>query len=300
MKNRSKIGLIGARSMVGEYLISLLTHQDRDINAFTRLDFSKFPSQFSQEARVRWITLTESSDSSQNQTKIPSIHQWLSVAPLWVLPQYFSMLESSGARRVVTLSSTSRFTKGDSPDSEEQAIAMRLADAEAQVQAWAESHGVEWSILRPTLIYGLGRDKNVTEIVRFIRRLGFFPLFGQAKGMRQPIHAQDVASACIAALDSPVAANRAYNLSGAETLTYRDMVTRIFGALKRPVRLLTVPLVVFRLAVAILRLLPRYRHWSPAMAERMNRDLVFDHSEATRDFGFKPRSFDLSPEDVGQ
>jgi hypothetical protein len=34
------------------------------------------------------------------------------------------------------------------------------------------------------------------------------------------------------------------------------------------------------------------------MAERMNRDLVFDHSEATRDFGFTPRPFVLSAEDV--
>jgi hypothetical protein len=34
------------------------------------------------------------------------------------------------------------------------------------------------------------------------------------------------------------------------------------------------------------------------MAERMNRDLVFEHSEATRDFGFEPRAFVLSAEDV--
>ena len=96
------------------------------------------------------------------------------------------MLERYGACRVVALSSTSRFTKDDSSDPEEQAIALRLADAEARVQAWAASHGVEWVILRPTLIYGLGRDKNIAEIARFIRRFGFFPLFGKAKGLRQP------------------------------------------------------------------------------------------------------------------
>ncbi len=74
--------------------------------------------------------------------------------------------------------------------------------------AWAASHGVEWIILRPTLIYGLGRDKNIAEIARFVRRFGFSPLFGKAKGLRQPLHAQDVAGACIAALDAPDAANR--------------------------------------------------------------------------------------------
>jgi nucleoside-diphosphate-sugar epimerase len=220
------------------------------------------------------------------------------VAPIWVLPDYFPLIEASGARRVVALSSTSRFTKVGSGDTAENAIAAKLIDAEARVQAWAEGRGIEWVVLRPTLIYGQGRDKNISEMARFIRRFGFFPLLGSAQGLRQPIHAEDVAAACVAALQTPGAANRAYNLSGGETLAYREMVARVFAALGRPARLVTVPLWAFRLAVAMLRRLPRYRHWSAAMAERMNRDLVFDHAEAARDFGFKPRGFALVAEDL--
>jgi nucleoside-diphosphate-sugar epimerase len=292
--DRSATGLLGARSLVGECVISLLVHEGRDVIAFSRR-----PAQRKTEARVSWLQLDEHLGTWQGHVATSKVSDWLCVAPIWVLPQYFSLLEAYGARRVVALSSTSRFTKDDSTDPEEQAIALRLADAEARVQAWAASHGVEWIILRPTLIYGLGRDKNIAEIARFVRRFGFFPLFGKANGLRQPLHAQDVAGACIAALGSPAAANRAYNLSGFDAIAYRDMVTRIFSALGRPVRLLPVPLLAFRVAVALLRLVPRYRNWSSAMAERMNRDLVFDHSEATRDFGFAPRAFVLSAEDVG-
>jgi nucleoside-diphosphate-sugar epimerase len=280
--------------LVGECVISLLVHEGRDVIAFSRN-----PAQRKTQARVSWLQLDEHSGGRVCHAATSKVSDWLCVAPIWVLPQYFPLLEAYGVRRVVALSSTSRFTKDDSSDPEEQAIALRLAEAESCVQAWAASHGVEWIILRPTLIYGRGRDKNIAEIARFVRRFGVFPLFGKAKGLRQPLHAQDVAGACIAALGSPAAANRAYNLSGAETITYRDMVARIFSALGRPVRLLPVPLFAFRFAVAILRLVPRYRNWSSAMAERMNRDLVFDHSEATRDFGFAPRAFVLSAEDVG-
>ena len=223
---------------------------------------------------------------------------WICVAPIWVLPDYFGLFDAQGARRVVVLSSTSRFTKDDSTDPEEQAVALRLADAETRLQEWAESRGVEWVILRPTLIYGLGRDKNIAEIARFIRRFSFFPLFGKATGLRQPIHAADVAGACLAALQAPCAANRAYNISGGETLTYRDMVARVFSVLDYRLRLLTVPLWAFRLAVAMLRHLPRYRQWSTAMVERMNRDLVFDHAEAAQDLGFKPRAFVLAAGDL--
>lgn len=117
-------------------------------------------------------------------------------------------------------------------------------------------------------------------------------------GLRQPIHAEDVAAACVTALTVPAAANRTYNLSGRETLPYREMVCRVFAALGKRPRLVTVPLWIFRVAVTALRLVPRYRHWTVSMAERMNRDLVFEHAEAARDLGLSLRPFVLSPEDL--
>lgn len=288
-----RVGVLGASSLVGGCVLPLLRDAGWQVVAYTRR-----PQQ-SDALGVLWRALplgTSGRYIPQNDEAVTPY--WVCVAPIWVLPDYFSLLEASGAQRVVALSSTSRFTKVDSGDAAEYAVATKLIESEARVQAWAEERGIEWVILRPTLIYGLGRDKNISEIARFIRRFGFFPLLGQAQGLRQPIHAKDVAAACLAALQAPEASNRAYNLSGGETLAYRDMVARVFTALGRPVRLVTVPLWAFRLAVAMLQCLPRYRHWSVAMAERMNRDLVFSHDEATRDFRFNPRTFILRTEDI--
>ena len=176
--------------------------------------------------------------------------------------------------------------------------AQRLANGEANLRAWAEKSGITWIILRPTLIYGQGRDKNITEIGRFIRQLKFFPLLGSANGLRQPVHVEDVAAACLAAFLASNVVNRAYNISGGETLTYREMIKRIFKALDQPPFLLTIPRWIFKLAVLTLRQLPRYRHWTTAMAERMNRNLVFDSTEATRDFGYAPKRFLLMKEDL--
>lgn len=286
-----RVGLIGATSLVGACLLPLLVRAGRRVTAFSRrvspLD----------EAGAEWRQLSPSPPVWLSQGDV-EIEQWVCIAPIWVLPGHFAMLEAYGARRVVALSSTSRFTKDDSSEPEEQAIALRLADAESRVQAWAVSHGVEWIILRPTLIYGLGRDKNIAEIARFIRRFGFFPLFADGRGLRQPIHALDVAKGCFDALSGERGINRAYNISGAESIPYRDMVKAVFIAMGRQPRFIPVPLWTARLALSLVRLSPRYRHWSVAMLERMGRDLVFDHEDATRDLGFKPRAFLLSPEDV--
>lgn len=281
-----RVGVLGASSLVGGCLLPVLREAGQRVVAFSR---RAADDGFDGEWRRLPFT---------GRTEV--IWDWICVAPIWVLPEYFTLLESCGARRVVVLSSTSRFTKVGSGDTAEIAIAAKLIDSEARVQAWAESHGVEWVILRPTLIYGLGRDKNISEIAGFIRRFGFFPVLGRAQGLRQPVHAFDVAAACVASLRAPGAANRAYNISGGETLAYREMVGRVFAAFGCRTRLLTVPLWGFRLAVAVLRRLPRYRKWSAAMAERMNRDLVFDHTEAARDLGFKPRGFTVVEEDLAR
>lgn len=284
------IGLLGANSLVGECVISQLSKEGRHTVAFSR-----HPPDGSAKAGITWLRL---SDSLSAPPEVHPIKDWLCVAPIWVLPQYFDMIQASSPRRVVALSSTSLFVKGNSSDHGEQHIAHRLAGGERALRAWAETHGAEWVILRPTLIYGRGRDKNLTEIVRFVQRWGFFPLLGQAEGLRQPVHAEDVAAACVSALTLPAVANRTYNLSGGEALPYREMVCRVFATVGKVPHLVTIPRWMFQVLVAIAHVLPRYKHWTVEMAERMNRDLVFDHADATRDFGFSPRPFALSLEDL--
>jgi len=284
------VGLLGATSFVGTYLLPELEKANRSIVAFSRRNIVR-PA-----GSVKWHKVVDGVAQPDNfEVWIPF---WICLAPIAVLPDYFPMLEAYGARRVVALSSTSCFTKENSSDPKERDLAKSLVESEARLQAWAETRGIEWVVLRPTLIYGFGLDKNISEIARFIRRFGFFPLLGDASGLRQPIHAQDVAGACFAALRSSSVANRGYNISGAEVLTYRDMVKRIFAVLGRSPRLISIPLWMFNLGVKLVRVLPHYRKWSGAMAERMNANMVFDHDDAKQNFGFAPRRFELTAIDL--
>jgi nucleoside-diphosphate-sugar epimerase len=279
--------------MVGECLLPLLAEAGWRATAFSRQAVDD------KATGVQWRRLSELRSPIRPSGESPEkIAWWISIFSLTALPEYLDALRAHGARRVVALSSTSRFTKAASADPAEQALAQRLAEAETRLQAWAECLGVEWVILRPTLIYGRGRDRNISEIAQFIRRYRFFPVLGRASGLRQPVHSEDVAAACLAALDAAAAKNRAYNISGGETMTYWEMVRRVFLALGRKPRIVPVPLWTFRLAIGCLRLLPRYRDWSSTKAERMEHDLVFDHVAAKRDLAFNPGPFVLSAHDV--
>ncbi len=284
------VGVIGATSFVGQSLLTTLVAEGHEVIAFTRQQISANP--------VEHVVWRKISEDVQSHSTSEMISHWICAAPIWVLPQYFSLLKAYGVQRIVMLSSTSRYTKWESVDGEEQSTARRLAEAEDDIAQWAEKTSVQWVILRPTLIYGNGEDKNITEIARFIHRFGFFPLFGKAKGLRQPVHADDVAEACIRALEKVDLTSGAYTISGRDKMTYRTMVEHVFLAIGKPVRIVSMPLWMFKRAIQLLKFIPRYKQWTYAMAQRMNQDMDFDHSAATRDFGFTPRGFELTKKDI--
>ncbi len=278
----NRIGILGARSVVGSHLLSQLAEKNIEIIKFSRKPLS--------DEKTVWHPLTSSTTSEP-------IEVWISLLPIWILCDFLSLLQSYGAKRIIALSSTSVFSKLNSANPAEKKIASLLAQSESQFSNWANSNKISWTILRPTLIYGSENDKNISVLIRFIKRLGFFPLLGAAKGLRQPIHAADVAKACKQAIDCETARDKSYNISGSEVLTYQEMISRVFMMLGKKPRFLFIPLLVFRMGMTFLKLFPRFRNWTPAMVERMNYDLIFDHSEATKDFNFTARPFHLDPAD---
>lgn len=192
-------------------------------------------------------------------------------------------------RRIVVFSSTSVLTKVDTEIATERDTIRKLTDAERRIAAICEQHNVGWTILRPTLIYAEGRDTNITPLSRLIRRFGFMPLVGGAPGLRQPVHAEDLATGAIAAAASPAAVNKFYSLPGAETLTYREMIGRIFDALRLPRRTIWVPPLLWRAAFFLAK--PLFPGANVAMGIRMMKDMTFDATPAARDFGWSPRAF---------
>jgi nucleoside-diphosphate-sugar epimerase len=276
-----RVGVIGAASFVGERLLPLLKQNGYQITAFSRRGGSGTVSLHQAAAEPVGI-----------------IEDWVCLAPIWTVPEHLQLFAEHGVKRLVVLSSTSRFSKRTSRSCEDRELAARLMRGEEQVLEWAATRDCTVVILQPTLIYGLGKDKNVTEIARFIKRFGFFPLFGQGAGLRQPVHVDDVAAACLAGLMVSAGKKQAYILSGQEVLTYRAMVERIFAALGRQPRFVRCPHLIFALAVRLANLLPRFKGLTTEMAVRMNNNQNFDHLEAKVDLGFNPRSFHPRLSDV--
>lgn len=292
------LGLLGATSFVGRAILARWLEPNAAPPCPSVVAFTRSPTAPPEAARGRgvvWRSLGAAVVDDRATGAPAHIPSWISVCPVWAVAEALPRLEAAGARRLIAVSSTSRFTRQDAPAATDRALAARFAAAEEAVLEWAARRGVAATILRPTLIYDGLHDRNVARIAAFIRRLGFFAVAGPAAGLRQPVHVDDVASACITAA-SPSAGSHglreAYELSGGETLSFREMVLRIFGWLGRRPRIISLPLTLIRTARRLESLVPTLGSMA-ATAIRMNQDMVFDHTAAAGDLGFSPRPFSL-------
>ncbi len=275
---KTPVLVLGATSLIGGHLMDRLTAEGLDPIAFSR----RPPSE-----DVCWVG-GDLKDPDLDE-RLPVAATVFSLSPIWLLPSALAALKARGMERLIAFSSTSRFTKTDSPDAAERAVALELAGAEQVVETWCAEHGVAWTLLRPTLIYDEGHDENVSRIARLVKRFHVMPLSGKGEGLRQPVHAADLAAGALAAAHAPASRNRAYDLVGGETVTYRVMVDRVFEGLGKAPRSLPMPVWLFGLIMRLAK--PFYPGATVAMGMRMGRDLTFDSSEATRDFGWSPRAF---------
>ena len=286
--------ITGARGQVGLRALLAWLEAGAEVIAVTRKE--PFPLAY---PRLRWIKadleMPESLDMALENFPATVIF----TAPIWFLPALMPLFARRGVTHLVAFSSTSVHTKKTSGKSSERALVERLSTSETDVFAAGKQTNIAVTILRPTLIYGVGLDKNVASLARMMRRLPVLPLPLNTRGLRQPVHADDLAKATIKVITNPATAGKAYDVGGSERLPYRALLDRIAARLAKPVRFVRVP--GFALMLDTLSALTRKPQLHGEFVRRMGQDMAFDDSAARRDFHWNPRKFldvSLQPPDT--
>lgn len=270
--------VIGATGIVGSYIVQHLVAAGERPRAMSR--------RVHRDEAIDWIQGDLSTPAALDLAAFEILY---CTADVGLLADALPHLNLSSLRRVVVFTSTSIVTKMDSVIASERKHLRQLADGERRLIATCENYGVGWTILRPTIIYAEGRDNNVSRLARLISKFGCLPLMGSGAGLRQPVHAEDLAIGAIQAAASASAINKTYVLPGGEIVSYREMVGRIFDALGKPRRIVSAPPILWRMAFALAK--PFLPGANAAMGSRMAKDMVFDGAPAIADFGWRPRPF---------
>lgn len=222
--------IFGASGAVGQFLCSRLQDANVDFVALSR-------------------HLPGGDDKQITQWKVCDLLQdfgpsmataIISAGPLDTFANWLARVQTPQLSRVVALGSMSIEAKRESPDLAEQAIALRLQQAESKLRETCDQRGILWTILRPALIWGSGRDQNLALLFRLAQRWPIVPIPMAAGGLRQPVHAEDVAHACCLALNEVETYNQVIALGGGERVRVRAMwsrVIRLAGAWPFPIPL---------------------------------------------------------------
>ena len=272
--------VFGATGPIGASLLARLRAAGWSVDALSRAPPPDGP-------RLRWHVGTFADLPATLPSRAEAI---FSCGPLDLFSHWYARA-AIDCSRVIAFGSTSDATKQDAADPAERELAQRLRDSGARVFTAATARGAAATLLRPTLVYGSGRDRNLSRIVALARRTGLFVLPADARGLRQPVHVEDLAGAAHAAVDAVPAHGRAYALPGGETLDYRTMVARTLACLEPRPRLWMLPGPLFDAALWTAHRTGKLGGLPPGAVARMREDLVFDAAPASAAFGYAPRPF---------
>lgn len=274
-----KVLVTGATGFTGSRLIPLLLQSGFQVRVFARPTSDRSPLS---ALTVEWAT----GDFTNPETftaALRGVDALINIASLGFghAESILRSAKEAGVRRGIFISTTAIFTQLNA-DSK----SARLA-AEETIQA----SGLDYTILRPTMIYGSPRDRNMWRLIRLLRFSPIIPIFGDGESLQQPIFVDDVAQAVLLALQNDVTIGKSYNIAGKDPLTYNQVIDTVASALGKRVWKLHLP---YMPIVRFLQFAERIRIRLPIKAEqvlRLNENKAFSYEEAQRDFGFSPRSF---------
>ncbi len=288
-----RVLFLGGTSQVGVFALPRLLEAGHEVLALSRrIESATSATAQAYPGQLTWLNPGESAERNH---LLQPMQIMVSCGPVKLAARLLdSCLE---LRRVICISTSSIFTKTASSDSQEQELIKNIISDEKKLKSSCEKRNIELLLLRPTLIYGCGLDKNISRLALLIKRFGFIPLAGKASGMRQPVHADDLAKLVMAAINKIDLPSFESPVSGGTTLSYRDMVNRVFDALDQPSKILSLPPAILIRLLKVLTWIPGMGDMNAEFVLRQNRDMVFDDSRLREILGATAQPFQPTTSD---
>jgi uncharacterized protein YbjT (DUF2867 family) len=274
-----KILVTGATGFTGSYVVPALLKSGLAVRCFVRKtsDTGCLPVD-----RVD-LASGDLDDMASLRKALEGVDALVNIASIGFghAPDIVKAVSESGVKRALFISTTAIYTKL-AADSKKVRVAAEKAITDSDL---------DYTIIRPTMIYGSSRDRNICRLIRFVKRYPAIPVFGDGTFLQQPLYVEDLADAIVKALSVKATSRRAYNVAGAEPITFDALVGTVSSLLGKNLIQIHLP------AGAIVKALRFFEEKGlrfPITSEqvlRLNEDKVFDYSDAAGDFGFKPRTF---------
>ena len=272
-----RVLLTGATGLLGGELLKLLLAEGHEARCLLR---AGSPNASRLDAERAEIFRGDAANEEDLLRALQGTDALLHVAGIEYAQPVVEAARRAGVGRLVVVGSTSVHSSYEF-----------RAGPKLRMERVVRRSGLDWTIVRPSMIYGSERDKNVQRLLRFLGRAPVFPMFGPGTNLWQPVYHEDCARGVYEALVRLSAVGRSYDLPGGESLTYLDLVKTAAGALGKKPRIVRLPLEPVRLLLGAAEKLRLPLPVGSEQVLRLREDKAYPYEEARRELGYAPRPF---------
>ena len=275
-----RVLVTGACGFTGSYVVPELILQRHNVSCFVRQSTDR---RVLKNENVQWH-VGDLADVDTLSKALNGMDALVNIASIGFghAPKIVEAAQKANIKRAVFISTTAIFTTLNAPSKK-----VRL-EAEETIR---NSH-LDYTILRPTMIYGSSRDRNMIRLIKYLEKWPVMVVIGNGKCLQQPVYVKDLATAVANVLDSPCTARKCYNVPGKKPVSFDYVIRTIAALLEKNIKIFHVP---YAPIVRIMQFVEHFGITGPIKSEqilRLNEDKAFDPKSAISDFGYSPVAFE--------
>lgn len=190
------------------------------------------------------------------------------------------LCRTNRVKQLIVVGSAAMYTQLDAPTRD-----IRLKQEER-----IRNSGINYTILRPNMVYGHKNDQNIYKLYQFLKKYPIIPVPGSADILQNPTYIADFVDALLQSMLNEKAYNKSYNLVGPTPISLRGMVQSLSP--EKKIRVVEIPLSLSVFGLKMLRIL-KIANWHPEKLLRLNEEKVLvSTSDAFEDLHYAPKAFD--------
>ena len=151
-----------------------------------------------------------------------------------------------------------------------------------------QESGINYTIFRPTIIYGSGDKKNITKLIKLVKKYPVIPVWGGGDYLIQPVHVNDVVKTTALAIKNKKTDGKIYNIAGPSPISYNNMIDIISKNLNKKRVKMHIPLFLFKPFVYIYQTFSKNPVITTKQLSYLTKNNIVDIAEAKRDLKFNP------------
>ena len=247
-----KILLTGATGFIGSRVAAALRRRGHQVVSVNRqpdpTDISQIAGNFARDTDAAvWLPRLVGVDVVVNAVGIirESGSQSFSALHIQGPRALFDACVQAGVRKVIQISALGA----------DEAATSRYHVSKASADRYLQTLPLEWVVLRPSLVFGLGGAS--TRLLTAVASLPLVPLIGRGEQCVQPVHVDDLVELCVLSIESSAMDRLTIDVVGLQAYTMKDLLAELRSRLGlAAARFVSVPLGLVRLGAAVCGVTP--------------------------------------------